>query len=255
MPVFATVQRKQGDPKPEFKVQRGPVMHLTVVSPAERPDTSPTSTAHRAACRVDLSVFIPDKSPLWIETARGSMIVKGIREPVLANSTSGLIEIFADGPVNAVTKSGDIAIVYRSASRWTRDMRLTSATGNIAVRMPRPADCVVRAQAGGDLTSDFSTRVEQPVDSRVKTATIRVADTAKGTRGFWSRAGRRIVHPFRRTPRLTIQSELGSVKVLRAPPGWIGTQEETPVDEAPAPEQQPRKEDGNGPRRGLFHRD
>ena len=124
-------------------------------------------------------------------------------------------------------------VIFRTASRWGRTMDLTSVTGNIAARMPRPADCLVRVVAGGEITSDFSTRVEQPVDSHTKTVEIRVADTVKGSRGFWGRAGRRVIHPFRRTPRLTVKTDLGAVKILRAPPGWMGSQEDTTIDEAP----------------------
>lgn len=229
--VFATVQRQDGTPVPEFRIRRSPVLGLTVEPPAAAAGTDAepgTSTPRRAACRADLAVFVPDGSALQVETTQGSITVKGIRCDVEAATAGGAIEVFADGPVRAATRGGDITVIFRTAARWTHDMNLASETGNIAVRMPRPADSRVHIETGGDLTSDFTTRVRQPVDSRLKTADIRVADGESGSRGFWSRAGRRLLHPFRRTPRLTIRTEIGSVKVLRAPPGWLGVQEDLP---------------------------
>lgn len=228
LPVFAMLQREAGSPAPKLRLQSGAALHLMVEAPPEAPRADGTSSTHRVACRADLSVFIPDGSPLLVETTRGSVTIKGIRADAAVTTISGRTEIYADGPIRAATRSGDIIVVFRTASRWGHDMELTTVSGNIVTRMPRPADCRVRVETGGEVTSDFSARVRQPVDSRRKTVDIRVADTRDGARGFWARAGRRAIHPLRRTPRLTITSELGAVKVLRAPPDWIGVQEEEP---------------------------
>jgi hypothetical protein len=228
LPVFAIIQHEENMPAPKVKLLRGPSLHLTVEPPAAAARPDGTSTTHRAACRADLSVFIPDGSPLLVETTRGAVTIKGIRAEVAVTTVSGRAEIFADGPVRAETRSGDIIIIFRTSSRWTHDMELSSVSGNIVARMPRPADCRVRVVAGGELTSDFSAKIRQPVDLREKTADIRVADSPAGARGFWGRVGRRLVHPLRHTPRLTIKTEVGAVKVLRAPPGWIGVQEDAP---------------------------
>ncbi len=225
--VTAAVQRRRNTPLPEFKIQRGDAVHLVVAAPAT-PAAPPVAHAVTGGVRADLAVFAPPGSALFVETAHGSIVSKGVKNDLAVRTNSGGVELFAGGWVDAVTKSGDIFVLFKTAQVPPRDMRLHSETGGIVVRLPRVANAVIDITTAGELSTDFSASVTRPADSHTKTARIRVSEGPSGTRGACSRFLQRVIHPFRHTPRIEIRTVTGAVKVIRCPPDWRGTQEDEP---------------------------
>jgi len=145
--------------------------------------------------RVDMTLFVPAKRQLIIETARGLIEVKGLDRGVSARSQSGDIVLSTAGPVTAFTERGSITAQF-SATDWESAVQLETLTGAITVTLPPTADTTVTMTTSGELTTDFSLTIDQQPGSERKTAR---ATTGKGE------------------SELSMTSSRGNLKLLRSP--------------------------------------
>lgn len=145
--------------------------------------------------RVDLTVYVPAKRPLTVETLRGLVEIKGLNHGITARSTSGDIVLATAGHATAKTERGSITARFADTD-WESAVELETLTGSIAVTLPPSADVTATLATSGELTTDFSLTVEHPAESQHKTASARIG---KGS------------------SELSITSKRGSLKLLRAP--------------------------------------
>ncbi|MFM9366798.1 DUF4097 family beta strand repeat-containing protein [Streptomyces sp. Da 82-17] len=88
------------------------------------------------------------------ETVSGNVQVQSVTGDLRFSSVSGDLTVIAAGPsVRAESVSGDM-IVDVDAAGGDPDIRLTSVSGEIAIRLPHPADAVVRADTTSGAVSN-----------------------------------------------------------------------------------------------------
>jgi hypothetical protein len=195
--LSAMIQRHADDPRhPEIRTSsEGSVFRVEVLYPeAEHAEPTPLPDAWSKR-RVDMTLFVPAKRPLTVETARGLIEVKGLDRGITARSASGDIVVSTAGPVNAMTEHGSIAAQF-SDTTWETPIELETLTGAISVTLPQTADTSVTMTTSGDFTTDFSLTVERQPGSERKTAQATIAGGKS---------------------KLFMTSNRGSLKLLRSP--------------------------------------
>ncbi|MDI3417124.1 DUF4097 family beta strand repeat-containing protein [Streptomyces luteolus] len=156
------------------------------------------------------------------ETVSGTVEVQGVTGDLKFSSVSGDLTVVAAGAsVRAESVSGDM-IVDLDGSDRAPDVRLSSVSGEIAIRLPHPADAVVEADTtSGTVSNAFE-------DLRV--------GGAWGTKKITGRLGAG-------TGTLRATTVSGAIALLRRPqPEAYGTHGEGPTPDAPDPQA-----DGNNP--------
>ena len=98
---------------------------------------------------------------LNLSTASGNVTVRGVGGEVRANSASGTVRVAeATGTVSANTASGDVEVELTRVD-GAGDMRFTSASGDVKVRMPSNIDArVTLSTASGDIETNFPIEVK-----------------------------------------------------------------------------------------------
>ena len=195
--LSAMIQRHADDPlRAEIATgHEDSTLHLDVSYPEIDGFVPAEQPADWRKRRVDLTVFVPAKRPLTIETDRGLLEVKGLDHGITARSAHGDIVLATGGPVTARTERGSITCRFTD-SDWPRPAELETLTGSITVTLPAAADTTVIMTTLGELTTDFSLTVTRPSDSERKTAR---AIIGKGT------------------VELLMTSNRGNLKLLRQP--------------------------------------
>jgi hypothetical protein len=130
------------------------------------PATDPPEWRKR---RVDLTVFVPAKRPVRLETDRGLLEVKGLDRGIEARSAHGDISVATGGPLIARTGRGSITCHF-SATDWRAAVELETLTGPIGVILPAEADVAVTMTTFGELTTDYSLTVSRASRLTPKTA-------------------------------------------------------------------------------------
>lgn len=195
--LSAMIQRHSDDPRlPEIRTSsEGSSFRIEVLYP-EANDTEPTPLPDAwSKRRVDMTVFVPAKRPLTIETARGLIEIKGLNHGITARSASGDVVISTAGPVNATTEHGSITVRF-SDTGWETPVELQTLTGSITVTLPQTADTAVEMTTYGEITTDFSLTIDRRPGSGRKTAQATIAGGKS---------------------KLFMTSNRGSLKLLRAP--------------------------------------
>jgi hypothetical protein len=136
--------------------------------------------------RVDLTVFVPAKRPIRLETDRGLLEVKGLEHGIEAWSAHGNITVSTGGPLIARTGRGSITCRF-SATDWQRPVELETLTGPIAVTLPADANTTVTMETFGELTTDYSLTVSRPNRQTPKTAQAAIG---KGERELFMTSNR-----------------------------------------------------------------
>ncbi|MDI3385957.1 DUF4097 family beta strand repeat-containing protein [Streptomyces sp. B-S-A8] len=156
------------------------------------------------------------------ETVSGTVEAQGVTGDLKFGSVSGdLTVVAASASVRAESVSGDM-IVDLDGSDRAPDVRLSSVSGEIAIRLPHPADAVVEADTtSGTVSNAFE-------DLRV--------GGGWGTKRITGRLGAG-------TGTLKATTVSGAIALLRRPqPDAYGTHGEGPTPGAPGPQA-----DGNNP--------
>lgn len=97
---------------------------------------------------------------LHLSTASGDVTVRGVGGDIRANSASGTVRVAdATGTVNANTASGNVEVELTRVD-GAGDMRFSSASGDVNVRMPSNIDARVSlSTASGDIETNFPIEV------------------------------------------------------------------------------------------------
>jgi hypothetical protein len=97
-----------------------------------------------------------------LSTASGNVTVSGVGGEIKASSASGTVRVAnATGRVNASSASGDVEVEL-TRLEGAGDMRFTSASGNVHVRMPTNIDARVSlSTVSGDIETNFPIEVRR----------------------------------------------------------------------------------------------
>ena len=98
---------------------------------------------------------------LNLQTASGDVTVRGVGGEIRASSASGTVRV-ADsaGTVNASTASGDVEVEL-TRLEGDGDMKFSSASGDVRVRVPSSLDArVSMSTASGDIETNFPIEVK-----------------------------------------------------------------------------------------------
>ncbi len=217
LPVFGILQKRNDtafDPRVEIK-HCDDVSTVTVLAGGAENEIEGSVTSRELGFRVDLTVFIPPASDVSVETRNGLIKIKGVKRDVFAKSVMGGIEISTPGSVRAETRGGDMLVAFKPCKQPSRS-DLKTLTGDVSVVFPRPVDVVAALRTSGTISTDFSIDIEKQIDSRFKTAKVRISESSSGARGCLHRTIRRILNPFRNLSHVVVESNLGAIS-LRAP--------------------------------------
>ena len=190
-------------------------------------------TGQARRCRAVLSLAVPRDCPVELHVVSASVMVGGLRAPVLVQSVSGEITLAGlggraeaetvsgavqasgvTGDLSARTVSGDLtvaeggggslrartvsgAVAIDLQARGDRDINLSSVSGDLTVRLPETSDLEVKLKStSGQVTSAFD-QLER--------------DRTPGRYTAWGRLGAG-------TGRLRASSTSGHVALLRRAP-------------------------------------
>lgn len=176
VPVYSMVQkhvRDQDDPQIEANVTDK--MIVTVSYPPGSMNDDQVAIKTNTKRRVDLTLFVPMGSPLFVKTRNGKIIVKGLKSDVTAQSGKGNIFVRTTGTVNAASDHGDISVYFKKGS-WSRSPKIETKSGDISIRMPPEADSVVWITTTGEITTDFSVDIKFKPKSDSKRAFTRLGN-------------------------------------------------------------------------------
>ena len=186
--LSAMIQRHAEDPlRAEILTESGDGTYRIEVSyPPAAGDKMVADPPEWQKRRVDLTVFVPAKRPIRLETDRGLLEVKGLEHGIEARSAHGNITVSTGGPLVARTGRGSITCRF-SATDWQSPVELETLTGPIAVTLPADANTTVTMTTFGELTTDYSLTVSQPNRQIPKTAQ---ATIGKGERELFMTSNR-----------------------------------------------------------------
>jgi len=97
-----------------------------------------------------------------MSTASGEVSLKGVSGEIRASSASGAVRVKdAAGSVNASSASGDVEVEL-SRVDGDGEMRFSTASGNVHVRLPSSIDATVEmSTVSGDIETNFPIQVRQ----------------------------------------------------------------------------------------------
>ena len=97
-----------------------------------------------------------------LNTASGDITLRNVSGEIDVATASGQLRVTnATGTVTAASASGDVEVEI-ARLEGTRDLRFSSASGNVRVRLPSDLDARVSlATASGDIETDFPIEVKR----------------------------------------------------------------------------------------------
>ncbi len=194
-PVYAMTQKHVSDlDDASIDITLSDAMKVVVSYPPGSVNDDSVAVKTNTKRRVDLTIYAPPKTPVFVTTCKGKIIGKGLKSDVTAKSCSGRIFIRTTGTLSAISESGNIGAYFKKG-QWAWPPRLKTTSGEISVRMPPEADASVHVTTAGEIATDFSLDVMFQPQSDIKDA---YAKLGKGT------------HPVR------IQNLSGNVKLLKS---------------------------------------
>lgn len=200
--IVMVIQQHRDDPRTALvRKAWGPAFQLQPDFEGEAPANLYPIGLHP---RIDLTVFVPPDSPVYVTTRSGFIEAKGMSGSVTATSDTGKILVQTPGLIRAYSRLGDLDIITKRASAGNAH-QLGSETGNIIVRLPASGAVRVEARTRGRIASDYSMSVDHPATSTHKAAVIEKGSTCVG-RLLWGWATGRM--------RIHIDSAQGDITVL-----------------------------------------
>jgi len=192
--VHAALQRHREDPR-EWTIaieERGGGFAVEVqLADGKVPEAAAADWGLR---RVDLTVYLPARAKLEVETVSGLIEAKRLGGDVEARSAGGEIVIIAAGSVDARSDSGPIRSAFLDPA-WAGSARLATRGGAITVHLLESSDIDLTIRTRGEIASD------------VALAPSGGADPGTPRRAPGSPGGGRVA----------IESETGNVNVQRIP--------------------------------------
>jgi hypothetical protein len=117
---------------------------------------------------------------LRLSTASGNVTLQGVSGDIHASSASGTVKVReTTGTVSASTASGDVDVEL-TRLEGAGDLRFSSASGNVHVRLPASVDADVEmSTASGDIDTNFPIEVKQDEYSSGKRARGRLGSGSR----------------------------------------------------------------------------
>jgi hypothetical protein len=208
LPLTGIIQRHAEDEAvPDIRYSPGDPTVISVMYADASDPYSREETTNRRTRRVDLAVFVPQKSSIRVVTDSGLIKVKGVKTSVQARSVSGRIWISSSGSIDARSAHGDVGVVVKK-SGWRGDATIETTTGAAAIRLPREINAIVNIETGGMITTDYSLRIRRAATSHTKRARTKIYH---GVRRFLR------ILPLGRN-RIKLRSRTGDIMLIRPNP-------------------------------------
>jgi hypothetical protein len=118
--------------------------------------------------RVDFEVRLPRRLKLSANSVSGDVEVNGVGDEVRAGSVSGNVRLerLRAPAVTAASVSGDVDVDIEALT-GAGDLRFTSVSGNVSLRLPRSLDAdVALTTVSGELDSDFQMTLQGGMSRR-----------------------------------------------------------------------------------------
>ena len=208
LPLTAIIQHHADDairPRIRYDINDSAVISVTYPGPAGAQPAMHSTTG--PAPRVDIAVFIPQKSSIEAVTASGLIKIKGVKTNVRARSISGRIWISSSSSIDARSERGDISVVIKKP-RWRGDVTIETTAGTATIRLPRKINAIVDLQTSGTISTDYSLSICRSATSHMKYARARIYH---GLRKFL-----RVFPPIR--ARIRVRSGAGDIILIRPNP-------------------------------------
>ncbi len=117
--------------------------------------------------RVDLTVYVPAAAALQLQTLDGTIWAEDLQGDVEVESKTGDVEIKTRGSLRGGTDHGKLWTTFVGAG-WARPAQLETVTGEIQVQLPRQTRVRALLETRGDITTDYSIRIEKEPGSGLK---------------------------------------------------------------------------------------
>jgi len=196
--TLATVQRLETD-LPELEVVFRHVdggLEVTV-APAGAAEAQGAPEPRKTRDRVDLVLFVPQGASLHARTEADRIEVKGLEGDLVAESEKGDIWVRKiKGNVQARTERGQISAMLETGVT-AAPQKFSTVTGEIEVHLWEDADMNVTIATSGEISTDFSIRIEHH----------RFEEPGKHAVAVVGKGG----------PELSLYSKRGRVRLLRLP--------------------------------------
>jgi len=123
-------------------------------------------TSRKKGRRVDLAILIPKQMPVAVETTLGKVHGKKIDNPLRVKTTHGDVKLMILNTLQLETLQGEIEVFFLNPHFETSPI-LTSRIGKLTAYFPKDSKIHVKAQTGGDLTTDYSLKVEGDLNLKI----------------------------------------------------------------------------------------
>ncbi len=143
--------------------------------------------------RVDLTLFVPDRTRLIARTDAGRIEAKRVGCAIEATTRTGPVSIITRTTAQIHSEHGDVHLMLIDAA-WSTPPTVETVTGAIEVWLPRNADATVIARTSGVLSTDYSLDVRLDEATGLKHA---VAVLDKGQRTVDLRSAKGTISLFR----------------------------------------------------------
>jgi hypothetical protein len=139
---------------------------------AEGIDVSPEQVGLR---RVDLSLIVPGRGPLEVESGRGLVESKNLPVPLTIRSESGDVLVIARDAVDVDSTHGPVRVLYPPGV-VPGPLAVTTLTGDVSVELPFGIDRTVTVETSGRITSDFTIIIKKVPGEPHKSGRIRLGE-------------------------------------------------------------------------------
>ncbi|MDJ0840519.1 MAG: DUF4097 family beta strand repeat-containing protein [Acidobacteriota bacterium] len=129
----------------------------------------------RGKRRLDLTLLVPQGSPLTAKTFKGLLEAKGLDAHADLYSERGKIFLRTKSSARVGSRQGNIRTVFQTV-KWAQASEFYSILGNIEVELPADASLKVTAATAGHITSDYSMEIQRDRNTFVKNAKITIDD-------------------------------------------------------------------------------
>jgi hypothetical protein len=122
--------------------------------------------------RVDLTVYVPWKSPLTVRTDEGVLEALDLGAPLQAETVTGDLLAGSSEGMSLRSRSGTVGVVLEEPG-WSSTATIETVSGAVSVHARPDADATVTLATRGTLTTDFSLEIER-VDASLRRGRARL---------------------------------------------------------------------------------
>lgn len=176
--VLANIQHHQQDKRAmelvidnESKNKLGLKAHFD----GEHKKSTPADWAPR---RIDLTVFVPAKQALSLETTKGLAEVRGLEAPLGVKTHTGNARLRVKNTVDLYSDYGDVQVFFTN-TRWLKASRIETRASDIEVILPKGAQSEVSIETHGQITTDFSLTIDRDEAESYKRAKASIGKKGK----------------------------------------------------------------------------